>query len=155
MLTHRMLSLRGVGLGGGGGGGGAPSPQSETLLLSGSRRGCVRLWSLRDHPVDDLCSMEAAAAGLPMAPGEGGSGVFHLSFFDCSERALALDGSLVVWDLATQTVLARRERGAAEIGGGGSCYVAAELLSSWGGGVAAGLCEPHGIASPQQARAGQ
>jgi WD40 repeat protein len=96
----------------------------ETLLLSGSRRGVVNVWSLRDFPVaQQLSGMEHLHT----------ESVFSLAFMNGGEQALSLDSSLCVWDVATGAVLARKERYAPEIGGMPFCYMAAEALPAWGG----------------------
>jgi WD40 repeat protein len=97
----------------------------------------IRICSLRDYPV----------VPQGQALEQHTDSILSMAFFDGAERAVSLDGSLVVWDVATQTPLARRERNAPE--SGRMAYVAMEVLSSWGG-VSPGLGLSSGASSGQQ-----
>lgn len=82
--------------------------RSESILLTGSGEGEVRVWSLRDHPVVRLSGFRSGDT----TGGGGGGGrkshaalrapraaVTQLGMFEGAGRAAALDGVIRVWDV--------------------------------------------------------
>lgn len=80
--------------------------RSESILLTGSGEGEVRVWSLRDHPVVRLSGFRSgdttgagggrkshASSRAPRAA------VTQLGMFEGAARAAALDGQIRVWDV--------------------------------------------------------
>ncbi len=102
---------------------------AETVLLSGSRRGVIKVWSLREYPV----ALAQLGGGLEHHT----ESIFSLNFLNGSDYAVSLDGSLVVWDVNTGSVLVRKEKYAPEIGGMPFAYMAVDVLPV-GGGVGLG-----------------
>lgn len=82
----------------------AVEKRSESILLTGSAEGEVRVWSLRDHPVSRLSGFRSGDSG---AGGGGGGGaksgthgaITQLGVFEGAGRAAALDGLVRVWDV--------------------------------------------------------
>lgn len=89
---------------------------SESILLTGSSDGEVRVWSLRDDPIAHVsgfrCGESSTAAGGTEAGGGGGgrhgsggaraaarAAVTQLGLFEGGGRAAALDGLVRVWDV--------------------------------------------------------
>lgn len=81
--------------------------RSESVLLTGSAAGEVRVWSLRDHPVSHLSGFRS---GVDNGNGGGGGGggarndpysaaFTQLGIFEGAGRAAALDGLVRIWDV--------------------------------------------------------
>jgi WD40 repeat protein len=66
-----------------------------------------------------------------------------------SDQAVSLDGSLLVWDVNTGAVLARKEKYAPEIGGMPLSYMAVDVLPV-GGGVGVGVGDSRSTGTQQQ-----
>ena len=91
----------------------AVETRSESILITGSGEGEVRLWSLSDHPVTRLSGFRAGDSGCSSSGGEAGGGgrkgpnssrqsraaITQLGIFEGAGRAAALDGLVRVWDV--------------------------------------------------------
>lgn len=87
----------------------AAEKRSESILLTGSAEGEVRVWSLREHPV---CRVSGFRSGGDSADGGSGSGggvrrnaraaITQLGLFEGAGRAAALDGLVRIWDIERQ-----------------------------------------------------
>lgn len=83
----------------------AVEKRSESVLLTGSAEGEVRVWSLRDHPVSRVSGFRSGGGNDGNGGGGGGSrkdahsAVTQLGIFEGSGRAAALDGLVRVWDV--------------------------------------------------------
>lgn len=94
----------------------AVEPYSESILLTGSSEGEVRVWSLRDHPAERLSGFRCGEASKGNGGGSGGGGgddgkkhgrrysresraVTQLEVFEGGARGAALDGLIRVWDI--------------------------------------------------------
>lgn len=84
----------------------AVEKRSESILLTGSAEGEVRVWSLREHPVSRLSGFRSGDSGA--GRGSGGSGgarsgahaaITQLGIFEGAGRAAALDGLVRIWDV--------------------------------------------------------
>lgn len=84
----------------------AVEKRSESILLTGSAEGEVRVWSLREHPVSRLSGFRSGDSGA--GGGSGGSGgarsgahaaITQLGIFEGAGRAAALDGLVRIWDV--------------------------------------------------------
>ena len=86
--------------------------RSESVLLTGSGDGEVRVWSLRDHPAVRLSGFRSGDSSTGSGTRGGGSGrkshgssrgaraaVTQLGTFEDAGRAAALDGLIRVWDV--------------------------------------------------------
>ncbi|CAM9582596.1 unnamed protein product, partial [Hapterophycus canaliculatus] len=85
----------------------AVEKRSESILLTGSAEGEVRVWSLREHPVSRLSGFRSGGD----RGGDGGSGggggarkkaraaITQLGFFEGAGRAAALNGLVRIWDI--------------------------------------------------------
>lgn len=76
---------------------------SESILLTGSAEGEVRVWSLREHPVSRLSGFRSGDSGA--GGGSGGAkssahaAITQLGVFEGAARAAALDGLVRIWDV--------------------------------------------------------
>lgn len=91
----------------------AVETRSESILITGSGEGEVRVWSLSDHPVIRLSGFRAGDSGGSNSGGEAGGGgrkgsnssrqsrtaITQLGIFEGAGRAAALDGLVRVWDV--------------------------------------------------------
>lgn len=92
----------------------AVEARSESILITGSGEGEVRVWSLSDHPVTRLSGFRAGdSGGSSSSGGEAGGGgrkgsnssrqsrtaITQLGIFEGAGRAAALDGLVRVWDV--------------------------------------------------------
>ena len=86
----------------------AVEKRSESILLTGSAEGEVRVWSLRQHPVSHISGFRSGDGGA--GDGSGGSSgggargrehaaVTQLGIFEGAGRAAALDGLIRIWDV--------------------------------------------------------
>ncbi len=82
--------------------------RSESILLTGSAEGDVRVWSLREHPVSRVSGFRSGDSGNGDGGGGGGGGgargkehssVTQLGIFEGGGRAAALDGLVRIWDV--------------------------------------------------------
>jgi len=91
--------------------------------MTGSKRGLIKLWSLRAYPISCLAQYDQHTESI-----------FQVSFFDGTDRVVSLDaaGCLLLWDVNTRETLARRER-VMESGIAYMPYVAFDLMSGWSG----------------------
>lgn len=81
----------------------AVEKRSESILLTGSAEGEVRVWSLREHPVSRLSGFRSGENGGGSGGGGARSGVHaaitQLGIFEGAGRAAALDGLVRIWDV--------------------------------------------------------
>lgn len=77
--------------------------RSESILLTGSAEGEVRVWSLREHPVSRLSGFRpgdsGAGGGSGGARGGQHAAITQLGIFEGAGRAAALDGLVSIWDV--------------------------------------------------------
>lgn len=82
----------------------AVETRSESILITGSSKGEVRVWSLRENPVARLGGFRCEDAG---GSGKGGRdrasrppcAVSQLGIFEGGMRGAALNGLIRVWDI--------------------------------------------------------
>lgn len=81
----------------------AVEKRSESVLLTGSAEGEVRVWSLREHPVSRLSGFRSgesgASGGSGGAKSNGHAAITQLGVFEGAGRAAALDGLVRIWDV--------------------------------------------------------
>lgn len=86
----------------------AVEPRSESILLTGSGEGEVRVWSLRDNPVSRLSGFRCGESSNNNSGGARHNSsssprptraVTQLGLFEGGARGVALDGLVRVWDI--------------------------------------------------------
>ncbi|CAM9221408.1 unnamed protein product [Scytosiphon promiscuus] len=93
--------------------------RSESILLTGSAEGEVRVWSLRENPVARLSGFRSGGDSGDGGGGGGGGGgglggarknarapITQLGLFEGAGRAAALDGLVRIWDVERSKGLA-------------------------------------------------